>query len=60
MDLSSIPGLVYGDEIYFHTTMKCGNDVLWGRTTIVPDSGTTVALLGIGMIGLGFFRRRQG
>jgi len=52
---------------YFHTTMWCGNDDLWGQTSAgfqvnVPDGGQTVAMLGLGLAALSaasFRRRRQ-
>lgn len=53
IDLSSID---LGTKAFLHTTMKCGNDVMWGK---VPDSGTTLVLLGVGMLGLGALRRRS-
>lgn len=56
LDISSI--LDEGQDVYFHTTMKCGNDVLWGHVPSVPDGGTTLALLGLGMAALAGFGRR--
>jgi hypothetical protein len=59
IDLSSIyDPLSGGDALYFHTTMKCGNDVMWGKTFGVPDGGLTVTLLGLGLVGLGLATRR--
>lgn len=56
IDLSSILAAANGQPVYFHTTMQCGNDVMWGR---VPDGGFTVALLGMGLLGLGVFAARR-
>lgn len=49
---------------YFHTTMWCGNDDLWGSTAVgfqvgVPDGGMTLAMLGLGLAGLAGFSRRK-
>ena len=41
----------------FHWDMSCGNDTIEGKVS-VPEPGT-VALLGLGLIGLGFVRRRR-
>jgi len=56
IDLSSILAAANGQPIYLHTTMQCGNDVMWGK---VSDGGLTVALLGLGMAGLGLLARRM-
>lgn len=53
--LDSIPG---GETVYAYTTMACGNDVIWGQFQSVPDGGTTLVLLGSGLVGLAFLRRR--
>jgi hypothetical protein len=51
---------------YFHTTMWCGNDDLWGQNSTgyqvtVPDGSQTVVMLGIGLSALATlsFRRRR-
>lgn len=56
IDVSSI--LSAGQSFYLHTTMKCGNDVLWGQAS-VPDGGSALALLGLGIGAIGFFRNRR-
>ncbi len=58
IDLSSILASIAGETVYAHTTMQCGNDVMWGQFQPVPDGGTTLVLLGSGLVGLAFFRRR--
>lgn len=55
IDLSSIITAANGQPIYLHTTMQCGNDVMWGK---VPDGGMTAILLGLGLLGLGLVSRR--
>ncbi len=37
-------------DVWFHNTMQCGNDVLWGKTH-VADGGVTVMMLGMGLMG---------
>lgn len=54
IDLSSILAAAKGQPVYLHTTMQCGNDVMWGK---VSDGGMTIALLGLGMAGLGLLAR---
>lgn len=56
-DLSSIVG-DFQDGTFFHYTMECGNDRLTGRITSVPDPASTLALLGLGLLGLGAVRRK--
>ena len=51
-------------SLYLHATMKCGNDVLWGRlpdvsVPQVPDSGTGLTLMGLAIGVLGFVRSRK-
>lgn len=41
-----------------HYTVECGNDNLMGVAT-VPDGGSTVALLGVALVGLTTLRRRS-
>lgn len=57
INLSGILAAANGQPVYFHTTMQCGNDVMWGKVQ-VSDGGLTVALLGLGMTGLGLLARR--
>ena len=45
------------NNLGFHWDMSCGNDTIEGKVS-VPEPGT-VALLGLGLIGLGFVRRRR-
>jgi len=57
IDLSGL--LAVEDDLYLHTTMRCGNDVLWGQVgTSVPDGGLTLAMLGLGLMGLAAVRRK--
>lgn len=49
---------ISGADVYFYTTMGCGNDLLEGKV-YVPDGGLTVTLLGLGLAGLGFVARRR-
>lgn len=44
-----------GQYYAFHQTMSCGNDVLHGN---VPEPAM-LSLLGLGMMGLAFFRKRK-
>jgi len=59
IDLGGILGA--NDSFYLHTTMRCGNDVLWGSSEAagVPDGGMTLCLLGLGVGTLSLIRRRQ-
>jgi len=48
-------------SFYLHSTMRCGNDVLWGHhegTSNVPDGGVTLCLLGTTIGALGLMRRQ--
>jgi hypothetical protein len=52
-------GLSSGTDFLAHYTMQCGNDSLVGRGVITPDGGATLALLGAGLLGMAFLRRRS-
>jgi hypothetical protein len=58
IDLSWLSSIANGQDVYFFTTMRCGNDLLHGKTT-VPDNGWTAILMGAGLLGIGVFRRSQ-
>jgi len=58
IDLSWLSSLANGQDVYFFTTMRCGNDLLHGKTA-VPDNGWTAMLMGAGLLGIGVFRRSQ-
>lgn len=47
-----------GQDATFHNTMACGNDNLMGRAH-VPDTASTVSLLGLSLLGLAAVRRRM-
>jgi len=44
-------------KLVFHWTMTCANDVIEGQVPSVPEP-STMLLLGAGLLGLGFLRRR--
>ncbi len=54
-DISSID---LSNGAVFHNTMECGNDNLIGQAAPVPEPGT-MALLGIGMLGLAIYGKRR-
>lgn len=47
------------DEIGFHWTMSCGNDVLEGAVPVPTPEPATILLFGFGLIGLTAFIRRK-
>lgn len=57
IDRSKLTLLTDSSSLYFFTTMGCGNDLLEGKLN-VPDSGATLALLGIGIGSLALVNRR--
>ena len=60
-DLSALEygGLYTGGDIALHWTMSCGNDFLDITTSPIPEPSTYL-LLGSGIVGLVFWRRRRG
>ncbi|MBN9694119.1 MAG: hypothetical protein J0M24_28095 [Verrucomicrobia bacterium] len=53
LDIADIPA----GEWYFSTTMRCGNDVMWGHARL-PDGGLTLGMLGVSLLGLSYARRK--
>lgn len=50
---------VFADDVGFHWTMQCGNDVIEGTAHVpVPEPGTMI-LLGSGLIGLAGYARKR-
>lgn len=59
MDISWLLGnLVSGDSVVIHNTMECGNDNLMGSFA-VPESGNSLAMLGLGGVAMLIIRRRK-
>jgi hypothetical protein len=50
---------LHGGNFHSHFTMGCGNDNLIGQGAIPAPEPSTLLLLGAGLIGLGFARRRS-
>ena len=48
------------EPLYSSTGLALSGYWLFNGTTTVPDGGTTAALLGLAMVGLGFVRRLKG
>lgn len=49
----------FADDVGFHWTMQCGNDVVEGKASVpVPEPGT-MTLLGTGLIGLAGYSRKR-
>jgi hypothetical protein len=60
-DLSTVfdDANLHGGNFYSHFTMGCGNDNLIGQGAIPAPEPSTLLLLGAGLLGLGFARRRS-
>jgi len=54
-----LPTMFDGESITFHYTYQCGNDVIKGIGTPVPDGGLTLALLGGVLVGIECIRRKM-
>jgi hypothetical protein len=57
VDLSDFMTLNSGDNIWFHYAEQCGNDSMRGLLH-VPDAGSTLGLLGLGLFTLAIIRRQ--
>lgn len=66
LDLGFLSGLApNGTNVYFSYAEQCGNDSIKGSfgggfdQTNVPDGGSSIALVGIGLLGACLFNKRQ-
>lgn len=66
VDLSFLGNIAAGTAVYFHYTMECGNDSIRGQYAggfdRLPDSGSSLALIGMGLAALaavGRLRRQK-
>ena len=58
-DLRSLNGWQEGSDLYFNTTLGCGNDLMETTyNTAIPEP-TTMILLGLGLFGAGIAARRK-
>lgn len=55
-------GFIAGQDATIHYTVECGNDNLMGQTHVskVPDSGNTILLFGLALLGFAGVRRKFG
>ncbi len=56
-DASLIAGFAGRNSVSFHNTLGCGNDVINENYPAIPEP-STLFLLGTGILGLGWYRRR--
>ncbi len=57
-DLADL-GLLPGQTLTAHFTIRCGNDNLMGQAPVPTPEPATIILFGSGMIGIGLFGRRK-